>query len=85
DIAAKVFTGGDLSLSEVMWRSMVRAGFHSGAVYVASHSSDLTDIVSIGVWFGPGEVLYATEEQRALGFNEFFSKIAPEYQEWITN
>lgn len=25
------------------------------------------------------------EEQRALGFNEFFSKIAPEYQEWITN
>lgn len=39
---------------------VVRANFHSGAVYIASNSPDLTDIMSIGVWFGPGEVLYAT-------------------------
>ncbi|THU78140.1 hypothetical protein K435DRAFT_769655 [Dendrothele bispora CBS 962.96] len=84
DIATKVFTGGDMSLSEDMWRSMVRAGFHSGAVYVASGSPDFTEILSVGVWFGPGQVLYATEEQRALGFTEFFAKVAPEYQKWIT-
>ncbi|GAW03169.1 hypothetical protein LENED_004870 [Lentinula edodes] len=39
--------------------------------------------MSIGVWFGPGNVLYATEEQRALGFTKFFCQIAPEYQQWI--
>ncbi|KAH7870128.1 uncharacterized protein C8R40DRAFT_1128092 [Lentinula edodes] len=83
DIAAKIFTGGDSSLDEPMWRAMICAGFHSGAVYVSSNSSILDPIMSIGVWFGPGNVLYATEEQRALGFTKFFCQIAPEYQQWI--
>lgn len=60
DIAAKIFTGGDASLDEPMWRAMICAGFYSGAVYVSSDSSVLDPIMSIGVWFGPGNVLYAT-------------------------
>ncbi|KAE9393404.1 hypothetical protein BT96DRAFT_1023062 [Gymnopus androsaceus JB14] len=85
DIAAKVFTGGDASLDESMWKAMIRAGFHSGAVYVSSDGAESNEIMSIGVWFGPGEVLYATEEQRSLGFNDFFHKIVPKYQEWLSN
>lgn len=60
DIVVKIFTNGDTSRSDVMWRAMIRAALHSGVVYVASKKSDPERVLSLSVWFGPGQVLYAT-------------------------
>ncbi|KAJ3717435.1 hypothetical protein C8R42DRAFT_179578 [Lentinula raphanica] len=88
DVSTKVFTGNNPALDEPMWRAMVRAGFHSGTVYVATDdsidsNSNSNSIMSVGVWFGPGNVLYMTEDQRALGYTDFFRRVSPGCRDWM--
>ncbi|KAJ4483693.1 hypothetical protein J3R30DRAFT_3241509, partial [Lentinula aciculospora] len=85
DIISKIFTGDNPTLDEPLWRAMVRAGFHSGAVYVATDDIDPNPIMSIGVWFGPGNVLEQShrEDQRVLGYPKSFLKLSPECREWM--
>ncbi|KAI0067422.1 hypothetical protein BV25DRAFT_1819748 [Artomyces pyxidatus] len=83
DIMTKIFTGDDSTLSDPLWRSMIRAGIHSGVLYVASDGAD--EIHSFGVWFGPGQTLYATPEQRALGFTDFLQQLSAEHRDWFLN
>ena len=66
DIAESVYTGGDASLADALWRSMINAGAQSGVLYVAS-TTDLAGseirpeaIHSVGLWFPPGKLLYST-------------------------
>ncbi|KAH9054098.1 hypothetical protein EDB87DRAFT_1834962 [Lactarius vividus] len=91
DISEYVYTGGDAALANALWRSMINAGVHSGVLYVAS---DVTvsepeirpeAIHAIGLWFPPGQLLYSTPEQRALGFTDLIARIAPEYRNWLLN
>ena len=67
DIAESVYTGGDASLADALWRSMINAGAQSGVLYVASTTTVLAGseirpeaIHSIGLWFPPGKLLYST-------------------------
>lgn len=91
DIAENVYTGGDAALPDALWRSMIKAGVHSGVLYVAS-TTVLSGpeirpdaIHSIGLWFPPGKLLYSTPEQRALGFTDLLARLAPEYRTWFLN
>ncbi|KAK7452704.1 hypothetical protein VKT23_012106 [Stygiomarasmius scandens] len=82
DPAGLALVGGDWSLAEECWASMTRAVLLEGHLYVVKNEDG--KIVSAGHWFPPGKGLYKTDAQRALGFNNFFKKLAPEFQEWYT-
>ncbi|KAH8989977.1 hypothetical protein EDB92DRAFT_2000527 [Lactarius akahatsu] len=91
DISEYVYTGGDTALAGALWRSMINAGVHSGVLYVASAVTVPEPeirpeaIHAIGLWFPPGQQLYSTPEQRALGFTDLIARIAPEYRTWLLN
>ncbi|KAJ4482075.1 hypothetical protein J3R30DRAFT_3699410 [Lentinula aciculospora] len=80
DVSIKALIGGNWDIHADYWRSLIRAGLLEGRVYVLKNQDD--EIVSIGVWFEAGNNLFNTEAQRALGFNDFFTKLTPEAQEW---
>ncbi|THU89926.1 hypothetical protein K435DRAFT_781417 [Dendrothele bispora CBS 962.96] len=80
DISTKALLGGNWELHGDYWRSLIRAAALEGEIYVVRNPKG--QIVSIAVWFPPGNDLFNSEEQRALGFNDFFAKLSPETQEW---
>lgn len=51
-------TGGNDELRAPLFRSMVRAGALEGSFYIANDGSD--KIFSIGIWFGPGRMMFET-------------------------
>ncbi|TFY74384.1 hypothetical protein EWM64_g9628 [Hericium alpestre] len=73
---------GDMSLADPLFRAMVRATALEGEFYVAVNDSE--KILGLGLWFGPGKDLFSTEQQRKLGFNDFFGRLSPEGQTWWT-
>ncbi|KAI9439476.1 hypothetical protein BJY52DRAFT_1321967 [Lactarius psammicola] len=71
---------------------MINAGVHSGVLYIASATQVVPEpeirpeaIHAIGLWFPPGQLLYSTPEQRALGFTDLLARMAPEYRTWLLN
>jgi hypothetical protein len=60
DIALNVLTGGDDSLLDPLCRNMIRAGALEGALYFATENTDgdiaqdMSRLVGVTVWFGPG-------------------------------
>lgn len=67
DIAQNVYTGGDASLADALWRSMINAGVYNGVLYVASVTGTISEpdirpeaIHAIGLWLPPGQLLYST-------------------------
>jgi len=90
DIAESVYTGGDAALADALWRSMINAGVHSGVLYIASATVPEPEIRpeaihAFGLWFPPGQLLYSTPEQRALGFTDLLARLAPEHRTWLLN
>jgi len=74
--------GGNWSLATDFFSAMTRATLLEGQIYAVK---DHDRIVSVGFWFEPGTFLWTTEEQRAVGFNDFFNKLSPEAQNWWTD
>ncbi|KAJ6629286.1 hypothetical protein B0H10DRAFT_1359576 [Mycena sp. CBHHK59/15] len=74
--------GDDDSLKDPVFRAMIRAGELDGEVYLATEIGSMK-VVGVAVWFPPGKSLFATEEQRALGFDEFFEKLSPEIKKFL--
>ncbi|TFK51045.1 hypothetical protein OE88DRAFT_1808553 [Heliocybe sulcata] len=81
DNAHRAMLGGNWSIHHMLFRGMVRASELAGEIYVV-RNADKTRILSCGFWFRPGTGLFGTEEQKALGFNDFFDKLSPETQYW---
>jgi len=75
--------GGNWSLHPLLLRAMLRAAALEDAVYIVMNE-DTSEIVTVALWFPPGKQLFATEQQRALGFNDFMNKISPEAKKWWT-
>ncbi|KAJ7454834.1 hypothetical protein FB451DRAFT_656051 [Mycena latifolia] len=75
--------GGDESLKDSIFRAMILAGELAGEVYLATDSSN--KVVAIAVWFPPGKSLFDSEEQRALGFDDFMKKLSPETKAFWDN
>ncbi|KAJ7183098.1 hypothetical protein C8R46DRAFT_507365 [Mycena filopes] len=69
--------GSDASLKDLIFRAMLRAGELAGQVYFATDDSTQR-IVGVAIWFPPGTSLFESEEQKALGFNDFMEKLSPE-------
>ncbi|KAF9077053.1 hypothetical protein BDP27DRAFT_1313051 [Rhodocollybia butyracea] len=76
--AIELFTGGDLSLTDSLWRSQIRAGLNSGEVWIATDGTE--EIMSVGVWFGPGKELYDTREVQ-----EYLTLLSEEGKNWWTH
>ncbi|KAI0052707.1 hypothetical protein FA95DRAFT_1253590 [Auriscalpium vulgare] len=84
DPTNEILTRGEPKLSDPAWRTVIRAGAHSGALYVAS--SDGSDAIqAVAVWFPPGTSLLGTPDQLALGFTEFIAAMSTEHREWFLN
>ncbi|KAJ7914870.1 hypothetical protein B0H13DRAFT_2001438 [Mycena leptocephala] len=77
ELASNSMVGGDESLKDPIFRAMIRAGELAGEVYFAT-DNDSHKVVGIAVWFPPGKSLFDSEEQRALGFDNFMETLSPE-------
>ncbi|TFK51053.1 hypothetical protein OE88DRAFT_1630635 [Heliocybe sulcata] len=84
DIAHKALIGGNWSLSPLYIRANLRATALEGEIYVVKDPVT-SRIVSFGLWFAPGKALFGSDEQKALGFNDFFNKLSTETQHWWTH
>ncbi|KAJ7746594.1 hypothetical protein B0H16DRAFT_1421514 [Mycena metata] len=84
ELASNSMVGGDESLKDPIFRAMIRAGELAGEVYFAT-DDDTQQVVGVAVWFPPGTSLFESEEQRALGFDEFMTKLSPETSAFWSN
>jgi hypothetical protein len=53
-------TGGNENLRESFFRAMTRATAVGGSIYVVSDAEGSDDILSVGMWFGPGQKALTT-------------------------
>ncbi|KAK7032905.1 N-acetyltransferase domain-containing protein [Favolaschia claudopus] len=84
ETASNSMVGGDESLKPLIWRAMIRAGLLAGEVYLAMDDAS-GKVIGVAIWFPPGQSLFDSEEQRALGFDDFMKRLSPETQEFWAN
>ncbi|KAF8169235.1 hypothetical protein BJ912DRAFT_1067299 [Pholiota molesta] len=82
DPAIAAMTGGNRKLYDLLFRSMVRAGGLAGHLYVVENNAG--QILSVALWYGPGTVMFGTEEERNAGINELMSKLDNRTLDWWT-
>ncbi|KAF8171469.1 hypothetical protein BJ912DRAFT_995608 [Pholiota molesta] len=71
-------TGGNDTLRAPFFRAMTRAAAVGGAIYVVSDADgSAPDILSVGMWFGPGQKALTTEFQMKEGWMEFYGALTP--------
>ncbi|KAF9807757.1 hypothetical protein IEO21_08071 [Rhodonia placenta] len=76
--------GGNLDLFPDWARSIVAASaFISGEMYAAIDESNT--LVGFAMWMPPGRVPLTTEEERQLGWNQFWKKLSPEGRDYTEN
>ncbi|PPQ92774.1 LOW QUALITY PROTEIN: hypothetical protein CVT25_003883 [Psilocybe cyanescens] len=63
--ATKAMSGDNGQLSDLLFRSMVRAGGFAGHLYVLENESQ--EIVSTALWFAPGTMLFSSHAIAAGG------------------
>ncbi|KAF8346127.1 hypothetical protein F5887DRAFT_884016, partial [Amanita rubescens] len=74
DMAALSLSGGEAALIPELARAMLKAGiFAAGEYYTATN--DKGEIVGFTMWMPPGQEMFSTPEQRALGLNDFMTKL----------
>ncbi|KAF9480764.1 hypothetical protein BDN70DRAFT_594765 [Pholiota conissans] len=78
--ATPAMTGGNRELEGPLFKAMLRAGGLAGHLYVLEN--ELREVLSIALWFGPGTVMFDTEEQRSLGFNDFMARLDDKTRNW---
>ncbi|TFY58707.1 hypothetical protein EVG20_g8047 [Dentipellis fragilis] len=83
DVISDAFTGCNRALVDPSFRSRIRAGIHSGTVYLAQDKSDR--ILAFAVCSGPGKSMYSTQEQRELGYDQLVNDMSPETRDWLKN
>ncbi|KAF8815709.1 hypothetical protein BYT27DRAFT_7192432 [Phlegmacium glaucopus] len=81
DLAAISLSGGDLSLLKLQSAAMLRAGALAGEYYTAINENG--EIVGYTLWMPPGQELFSTDEQRALGLTEFMERLSDEGKEYF--
>ncbi|KAA1476445.1 hypothetical protein DENSPDRAFT_843409 [Dentipellis sp. KUC8613] len=82
DDALRTFVGGNSDLEDIFFRSMLRGAALEGAFYIANEGADSSEVLSVGIAFPPGVACWGSEEQRKLGYNEFWKSLSPETKEW---
>ncbi|KAF5353568.1 hypothetical protein D9757_013709 [Collybiopsis confluens] len=73
------FNGNSIDNLKLYSRAMVRDANATSHVFVGTEGDVWpAPIISIGLCWEPGKALWATKEQRALGFDDLFSAISSE-------
>ncbi|KAL0961084.1 hypothetical protein HGRIS_006067 [Hohenbuehelia grisea] len=80
DPTIRSMTGNRPELRAAFFRSMLKAGTLEGQIYIVELENK--DIVSVGLWFGPGMEVMKTVGQRALGWNAFWDSLTPDTRDW---
>ncbi|KAG7443431.1 uncharacterized protein BT62DRAFT_996005, partial [Guyanagaster necrorhizus] len=75
-------TGGNKALYDPFLRVVTRALLREGKVWLAVLDGKILGVLG---GFGPGTFLWATEEQRALGFNYAYARLTEETKYWWQN
>ncbi|PPR06250.1 hypothetical protein CVT24_000922 [Panaeolus cyanescens] len=83
DQAAISLCGGDTSLFKLQIRAMVKAAVLDGEFYTATNEEGR--LIGYSIWMPPGQEMFSTEEQRALGFNEFVSALPQAGMDYFKN
>ncbi|KAJ3720552.1 hypothetical protein C8R42DRAFT_91995 [Lentinula raphanica] len=79
ELVMKCFTGNDPENLKLYARAMVQDANLMGHVFIATEGELWpAPIISIGLCWEPGKFLWATKEQRELGFDELFAAISPD-------
>ncbi|KAF9260761.1 hypothetical protein L218DRAFT_871892, partial [Marasmius fiardii PR-910] len=73
---------GDRSLVEPFVECMVRATVVGGQLWIID--SPDTGIVASGLYFGPGQRSFGSEDQKKQGFNNLMGKLDMEKRKWFT-
>ncbi|KAF8662780.1 hypothetical protein AX14_007010 [Amanita brunnescens Koide BX004] len=74
DVAVLSLAGGEPALIPDMIRATLKAGiFAAGEYYTASNEKG--EMVGFTMWMPPGQEMFSTPEQRALGLDDFMSKL----------
>ncbi|KAJ7116334.1 hypothetical protein C8R44DRAFT_792212 [Mycena epipterygia] len=84
ELASDSMVGGDEKLKDPIFRAMIRAGETDGQVWLTTDSSS-NKVVAVAVCFPPGKSLFDSEEQRALGFDDFMKQLSPETRAFWDN
>ncbi|KAJ7893286.1 hypothetical protein B0H13DRAFT_2665524 [Mycena leptocephala] len=82
DVVVQSMSGGNPALAREATHAIYRAGLLEGCVLLAVDSSVSTDVLGVALAFGPGNGLYMTEAQRALGFDAVTAKYTEEMKHW---
>lgn len=81
DIAVLCLSGADTALIPDLARAMIKAGIYAaGEYYLATDENG--EIVGYTMWMPPGQEMFSTPEQRALGLNDFMVKLPEEGREY---
>ncbi|KAG7443402.1 uncharacterized protein BT62DRAFT_1078480 [Guyanagaster necrorhizus] len=78
----RAMTGGNKALYDPFLRAVTRALLLEGKVWLAASDGRILGVLG---GFGPGTFLWATEEQRALGFNNAYARLTEETKYWWQN
>ncbi|KAI0340439.1 hypothetical protein BDW22DRAFT_1486269 [Trametopsis cervina] len=81
DVALKSLVGGEPEKIDGMGRAMLRAGILAGEYYEATDEKD-GSLLGYLMTMPPGQDLFSTDEQRALGLTEFMANLSPEGKEY---
>ncbi|KAF8514997.1 hypothetical protein JB92DRAFT_2811135 [Gautieria morchelliformis] len=65
--------GGEASLIYYLARGMILACALDGEYYIALNEEN--DLAGFCLWMPPGKVIFSTEEQRLLGFDDFMARL----------
>ncbi|KIP09660.1 hypothetical protein PHLGIDRAFT_307417 [Phlebiopsis gigantea 11061_1 CR5-6] len=82
ETAVRAMSGGDAALAHLLFASMLRTAREGGTLHLVTRDGE---VLAVGLWFGPGRKMFATEEQRRLGFDVFMARLSPAMQGWWKN
>ncbi|KAK0184190.1 hypothetical protein F5146DRAFT_1145594 [Armillaria mellea] len=75
-------SGGNKDLYGPFFRAVTRALVLEGKVWLAVSNDRIVGVLG---GFGPGKFLWATEAQRALGFDNVYARLLEETTNWWQN
>ncbi|KII95585.1 hypothetical protein PLICRDRAFT_34496 [Plicaturopsis crispa FD-325 SS-3] len=80
DVSTRTVVGNDDNLFDPFFRCAIKAGALVGELYLATDATGKA--VGMALWVPPGEDLFSTEDQRQLGFYDFFNGLSVEARLW---
>ncbi|KAF4616674.1 hypothetical protein D9613_008620 [Agrocybe pediades] len=82
DPFTSILLGGHLELAHAELLANVRAALIGGQVHVITVGPSAQDIIGVAVWYPPGSSVFASEEERSVGWNQFLETVPLWLKNW---